>query len=286
MKLTDHPRITGVLCAAVVLLCAAAPAGFLALTDAAYFGTVETVADPYVAPTPTAEDYYILRQLNARAADSASRPQTEHEPGAGAPKVYVGASATMGSMNYANTDTTTAAETALRQLAESGVVPAPWVEQALTPAEPGDFYTDYNGTRYDLSGAYCATDSLGFVTVRRFARQNGDLFTQYSITLDSRTGTVAEVWLSMPAADVEATETPDADALYAFAVQAGLQSLGDWQDLAGSPYTAALYSANGQALITASAHPYAYKTYTSGTATDRWYYSLTLQPCAPDQLPG
>lgn len=63
MSLWNHPRLTAALCTVAVLGCAAAPAVFLAAADAASLGRVETVADPYVAPTPTADDYYILRQL-------------------------------------------------------------------------------------------------------------------------------------------------------------------------------------------------------------------------------
>ena len=66
MSLWRYPRTAAALCIAAVLACAAAPAAFLAASDAAYFGRVETVADPYRAPTPTADDYYILRQLAAR----------------------------------------------------------------------------------------------------------------------------------------------------------------------------------------------------------------------------
>lgn len=67
MSLWNHPRLTAALCTVAVLGCAAAPAVFLAAADAASLGRVETVADPYVAPTPTADDYYILRQLAAAA---------------------------------------------------------------------------------------------------------------------------------------------------------------------------------------------------------------------------
>lgn len=55
MKLWEHPRLMGALCAAAVLACAAMPAAFLAVTDAAYIGRVVPVADPYTAPTPTAD---------------------------------------------------------------------------------------------------------------------------------------------------------------------------------------------------------------------------------------
>lgn len=73
MSLWRYPRTAAALCIAAVLACAAAPAAFLAASDAAYFGRVETVADPYRAPTPTADDYYILRQLAARGQDNTAR---------------------------------------------------------------------------------------------------------------------------------------------------------------------------------------------------------------------
>ena len=51
MKLWEHPRLTGALCAAAVLACAAMPAAFLAVTDAAYIGRVVPVRSrPRPAP--------------------------------------------------------------------------------------------------------------------------------------------------------------------------------------------------------------------------------------------
>lgn len=278
MRLRNHPRIAAVLCAATVLACAVMPAAFLAATDAAYFGKIEQVANPYTAPTPAAEDYYILRQLAARGQTAAASPQTDTpaDPAQG-PKMYIGASASLSTMNYADSAALEAAEAALQQMADCGAVPEAWVRQALDAPTDYDIYTDYDGQRYDLGAAYCATDSLGFVTVRRFARSNNTVFTRYSVTIDSRTGAVAEVWLSMPAADIENTALPDEAALRAFAAQAGLESLGDWATPADTDYGCALYSANGRALITASTHPYSYTTYTPEERTDRWYYSLTLQ---------
>ena len=95
MKLWEHPRLTGALCAAAVLACAAMPAAFLAVTDAAYIGRVVPVAEPYTAPTPTADDYYILRQLAARRQDSAELPRAEEPAAPGTPKMYIGASASL-----------------------------------------------------------------------------------------------------------------------------------------------------------------------------------------------
>lgn len=155
------------------------------------------------------------------------------------------------------------------------MLPGVWAAQQDTAAE-ADSYTDYDGRWYDLSAAFCATDSLGFVTVRRYTLQGDMLLTRSSVTMDSRTGAVVEVWLSLPAGDAEALPLPDETALRAFAAQAGLESLGDWAVPADSTYRCALCSENGRALITASTHPYTYGSYT-GTAGDRWYYSLSLQ---------
>lgn len=177
MKLWEHPRLTGALCAAAVLACAAMPAAFLAVTDAAYIGRVVPVAEPYTAPTPAADDYYILRQLAARRQDSAELPRAEEPTAPGTPKMYIGASASLESMNYADAATADAAEQALQRLADCGVLPGVWAAQQDTAAEE-DSYTDYDGRWYDLSAAFCATDSLGFVTVRRYTLQGDMLLTR------------------------------------------------------------------------------------------------------------
>ena len=124
MSLWNHPRLTAALCTVAVLGCAAAPAVFLAAADAASLGRVETVADPYVAPTPTADDYYILRQLAARSRNAESEREQRPAEVLTAPKMYIGASASLQSMQYADSAAAEAAENALRQLAETGTVPA------------------------------------------------------------------------------------------------------------------------------------------------------------------
>lgn len=197
MSLWNHPRLTAALCTVAVLGCAAAPAVFLAAADAASLGRVETVADPYVAPTPTADDYYILRQLAARSRNAESEREQRPAEVLTAPKMYIGASASLQSMQYADSAAAEAAENALRQLAETGAVPAAWAAEALDTAETGESYTDWDGKYYSLDATYCVTDSLGFVTVRRFGMTDNTLFTRYSVTMDSRTGTVVEAWLSM-----------------------------------------------------------------------------------------
>lgn len=194
MSLWNHPRLTAALCTVAVLGCAAAPAVFLAAADAASLGRVETVADPYVAPTPTADDYYILRQLAARSRNAESEREQRPAEVLTAPKMYIGASASLQSMQYADSAAAEAAENALRQLAETGAVPAAWAAEALDTAETGESYTDWDGKYYSLDATYCVTDSLGFVTVRRFGMTDNALFTRYSVTMDSRTGTVVEAW--------------------------------------------------------------------------------------------
>ena len=157
MSLWNHPRLTAALCTVAVLGCAAAPAVFLAAADAASFGRVETVPDPYVAPTPTADDYYILRQLAARGQDTTARqttPQQEQDAAPQTPKVYIGASASIESMTWADTATTTAAENALWQLAESSAVPRFWVEQTVGDTVDYGSYTAANGQYYNLNSAY------------------------------------------------------------------------------------------------------------------------------------
>ena len=208
MSLWNHPRLTAALCTVAVLGCAAAPAVFLAAADAASLGRVETVADPYVAPTPTADDYYILRQLAARSRNAESEREQRPAEVLTAPKMYIGASASLQSMQYADSAAAEAAENALRQLAETGAVPAAWAAEALDTAETGESYTDWDGKYYSLDATYCVTDSLGFVTVRRFGMTDNALFTRYSVTMDSRTGTVVEAWLSMAGTDAENTPLP------------------------------------------------------------------------------
>lgn len=159
---------------------------------------------------------------------------------------------------------------ALNRLAACGAVPQAWVDQLSKDTDDGAEYR-YGGVYYDLNMAFCSVDSLGFVTVRWFDGQGQDLYTRASVTIDSRTGTVVEVWFSLPADSAPPVQLPDEDALCAFAAQAGLEGLGDWAAPADSSYTCALYSANGSALIAASTHPY------TGYDADRCYYSLTLQ---------
>ncbi len=59
-------------------------------------------------------------------------------------------------MQYADSAAPRAAENALRQLAETGAVPAAWAAEALDTAETGESYTDWDGRYYYLDETYCA----------------------------------------------------------------------------------------------------------------------------------
>ena len=106
--------------------------------------------------------------------------------------------------------------------------------------------------------------------------------------MDSRTGVVTQLWISAPRQGDEPPPTPGEEALLAFADRAGLENLGDWAKPENSPYPNALYSRNGQALITALVSPYEYSGWTNaaGTVTSqRWFLSLSLQPFSEEDLP-
>lgn len=302
MKLRQHPRIAAALCAVAVLLCAAAPAVFLTLVDRAIIGRSETVADPYTAPTPQGEDYYILRQLAERQRQQANTYSGLSREERKDLSFYVGAQSSLQEMTngYAYQETVSAA---LQNLVDCGAIDRAWAEWA-GDWTGNDSYTDYNGTTYYLNNPYYTTDSLGFVTLKRFAMEQGTLYTAFSMTMDSRTGVVTQLWISAPRAGeaeaaggeaavlVESADsappTPDESALRAFAAQAGLETLGDWAVPENSPYPNALYSQNGEALITASVNAYDYSGWseTQGSITSpRWFLSLSLQPCTAEQLP-
>ena len=273
MKLWKKPRLAAALCAVVVLVCAAAPAVFLSVVDAASLGHSQAVADPYTAPTPTADDYYLLRQLSARQLTQSKYTFQPGDTGQERkPLIY-----------YNNQ--------ALQSLADAGAISQAWADYAA------DWYsteettlTTYDERQYSLTVPYYSVDSLGLVTFKRFAVQNGVPTTLMALKMDSRTGQVYSFWLSTPADSAAAHDPeslPKEAALRAFADQAGLTSLGDWTWREDLTYPRAIYSLNGQALVAAASGAYTvndYFTY-SGATSDRWYVSIELSLCAEANLP-
>ena len=274
MKLWKKPRLAAALCAVVV--CAAAPAVFLSVVDAASLGHSQAVADPYTAPTPTADDYYLLRQLSAR--------QLTRKP-----LIYYNNQANDLTDMTNGWDYVDTVNTALQSLADAGAISQAWADYAA------DWYsteettlTTYDERQYSLTVPYYSVDSLGLVTFKRFAVQNGVPTTLMALKMDSRTG---QVYSFSTPADSAAAHDPESlpkeAALRAFADQAGLTSLGDWTWREDLTYPRAIYSLNGQALVAAASGAYTvndYFTY-SGATSDRWYVSIELSLCAEANLP-
>lgn len=293
-KLTARAAI--LLCALAVALCAAAPAVFLRGADALYLAHPQAVADPYTAPVPNGEDYYILRQLQAR--QQAERAATSRDPDqmVNKPKLYIGANDnSLYEMQSASSYKTTVSN-ALQTLVDGGALPQVWADAALNWSDTeSDYYQDYS-TGYWLDTVYYSFDSVGIVTFRRYAVYADKLRTAFSLTMDSRTGQVISVWISsaLPLEWTEVPETEDPELLaaadqnmpeattenlQAFAAQAGLASLGDWSERPDLTYTDALYSANGQALVAADCKEYEVE----GTIMP--YFSLGISLCAEENLP-
>lgn len=285
MKPKRTARAAFVLCALAVTVCAAAPAVFLQGMDALYLAHPQTVADPYTAPAPKAEDYYILRQLQAQQAarETTRRQESAEQPNTGSPKVYISAATDLYSMETNYDYRTTVAEL-LQGLADNGTLPQAWVNAALDWNDTEtNSYDDY-GSYYWLDTVYYSYDSVGIITFRRYGVYGGELRTVFAVTVDSRTGQVLAVWISAPAGS--SPPTLNEDNLRAFVAQAGLTSLGDWTLRDDLNYTNALYSCNGQALAAVDCKTYAENPpdvlYDAGT---RPYLSLGLYPCAEENLP-
>ena len=124
--------------------------------------------------------------------------------------------------------------------------------------------TTYDERQYSLTVPYYSVDSLGLVTFKRFAVQNGVPTTLMTLKMDSRTGQVYSFWLSTPADSAAAHDPeslPKEAALRAFADQAGLTSLGDWTRREDLTYPRAIYSLNGQALVAAASGAYTVNDY-------------------------
>lgn len=279
---TLPPRAALLLCAAGVAVCAAAPAVFLRGADALYFARPQTVADPYTAPVPSGDDYYILRQLQAQQAarETTLREEASGQSGISSPRVYIGAASDLYSMNTNYEYRTTAADM-LQSLADGGTLPQVWVDAALdwNDTETNE-YDDY-GSSYWLDTVYYSYDSVGVITFRRYGVYAGQLRTVFAITADSRTGQVLAVWLSAPAGS--RPPALDESNLRAFVAQAGLTSLGDWTLRDDLNYTNALYSRNGEVLAAVDC-----KTYADAASYDpeaRPYLSLGLYRCAEESLP-
>ena len=276
MKHTLTTRAATVLCALGVAVCAAAPAVFLRGADALYLDHPQTVADPYTAPEPNGDDYYVLRQLQARQQVE-KRTDSPEQSGDGV-KLYIGAGSTLREMD-SNAGYKADVADALQGLVDSGALPQAWADAALNWSDTeSDYYESYD-TSYWLDTVYYSFDSVGIVTFRRYAMYGGQLRTAFSLTMDSRTGQVMSVWISTAESDRPSMPEATTENLQAFVAQAGLTSLGDWTARDDLTYTDALYSTNGQALAAADCKDYQLEN------TTLPYYSMSITLCAEENLP-
>lgn len=286
--MTRNAKRLTVLCALAVACSAAAPAAVLAAADARTMNTVRRSVQPFTASVPCADDYYILRQLTLRSEGRNEQPRELPDPPNADRGLFIGASTSLTTMTAGYESIYDKARAALEHLADSGVLPAPWLDAMVTPEQQTNMFYDYDagGAEYWLGYPYYSVDTLGFVTITMFTLRGQQARTAWTLTLDSRTGQVVSLWLSAeaPLGEVEWTDgeqavlehadplpTPDKDALLAWANELGLETLGDWTEPGGS-YTNALYSPNGRALLTAACHPY---TADGGTY---WYLSMAVTP--------
>ena len=284
--MTRNAKQLTVLCALAVACSAAAPAAVLAAADARTMNTVRRSAQPFTASVPCADDYYILRQLTLRNEGRNEHPQELPELPNADRGLFIGASTSLITMTAGYESIYDKARAALEHLADSGVLPAPWLDAMVTPEQQAGMFYDAGGAEYWLSYPYYSVDTLGFVTITMFTLRGQQARTAWTLTLDSRTGQVVSLWMSVeaPLGEVEWTDgeqavperadslpAPDKDALLAWANELGLETLGDWTEPGGS-YSNALYSPNGRALLTAASHPY---TADGGTY---WYLSMAVTP--------
>lgn len=284
--MTRNAKQLTVLCALAVACSAAAPAAVLAAADARTMNTVRRSVQPFTASVPCADDYYILRQLTLRSEGRNEQPRELPDLPNADRGLFIGASTSLSTMTAGYESIYEKARAALEHLADSGVLPAPWLDAMVTPEQQAGMFYDAGGAEYWLGYPYYSVDTLGFVTITMFTLRGQQARTAWTLTLDSRTGQVVSLWLSAeaPFGEVEWTDgeqavlehadplpAPDKDALLAWANELGLETLGDWTEPGGS-YSNALYSPNGRALLTAASHPY---TADGGTY---WYLSMAVTP--------
>ena len=284
--MTRNAKRLTVLCALAVACSAAAPAAVLAAADARTMNTVRRSVQPFTASVPCADDYYILRQLTLRSEGRNEQPRELPDLPNADRGLFIGASTSLTTMTAGYVSIYEKARAALEHLADSGVLPAPWLDAMVTPEQQAGMFYDAGGAEYWLGYPYYSVDTLGFVTITMFTLRGQQARTAWTLTLDSRTGQVVSLWLSAeaPFGEVEWTDgeqavperadplpAPEKDALLAWANELGLETLGDWTEPGGS-YTNALYSPNGRALLTAASHPY---TADGGTY---WYLSMAVTP--------
>ena len=205
--MTRNAKHLTVLCALAVACSAAAPAAVLAAADARTMNTVRRSAQPFTASVPCADDYYILRQLTLRSEGRNEQARELPELPNANRGLFIGASTSLTTMTAGYESIYDKARAALEHLADSGVLPAPWLDAMVTPEQQAGMFYDAGGAEYWLGYPYYSVDTLGFVTITMFTLRGQQARTAWTLTLDSRTGQVVSLWMSVeaPLGEVEWT---------------------------------------------------------------------------------
>lgn len=233
------------LCLLALIPLALAPALLLRLTDLYTMGRVQAVAEPYAPQTQSMEDFYLLRQLAQRgqALRGGSNAALSSD-------IYAPAASYRSSMSI-DTAMGTYALDLMQEMADAGALPESWLE-ALGGL------VGQRETGYDNGYFYYSNDSLGFIRINAYNGGWGSHLL-FSMTVESHTGRVVQLWLGLPADSGTAAPADARALLEAFVAYNGLDTLGDWAPPEGSAYAEnGLYSAAGQVLAACACYDFSY----------------------------
>lgn len=258
------PRRWLPLCACAVLVAALAllPLGVFAISDRALMGTPRAGIS-YTPIVQTGNDFYLIRQMVARAGNSDVLPGLQVDK----PDFYLAAQTARASMQPA-ANRREYIVNLLKKLSEEGVIPQQWLEAVM-----GQIGAD--------EGFYMSSDTLGFVTFSYFPTSEREPYSVFSMTIESKTGAPVQIWLT---ANEEPMPQPSdvTGYLEAFVRCVGLTALGDWSAPQGTEYAqSGLYSKRGAALATCVQNTYS-RALESGARHEMWYYNVQLSPLELD----
>lgn len=228
MPESRRPRRTLALaagCAALVALLAATLLAWFAFTDSTLLDRAAAMDQPYTSITPTGEDYYLIRQLNAQK-EALERQYTGEDgdqlyQAGGVIREEMIQSYTMGSY----------LQSLLSGLQAAGVITRGWYNAAV---ELIDQYSDF---------VYSSSDSLGFTRICVFAGYDA-YRPAVMVVVESKTGTPVTLWICT--SDNNPPPPVAQDCLNAWVAYCGLDGLGDWAAPSGTDYAlSGLYSARG-----------------------------------------
>lgn len=233
MPESRRPRRTLALaagCAALVALLAATPLAWFAFTDSTLLDRAAAMDQPYTSITPTGEDYYLIRQLNAQN-DALERMYT----GEDGDQLYVAGGTTRDDMLQSYT-MGSYLDSLLSGLQAAGVLNHGWYRAAV---ELLGRYSDF---------VYYSSDSLGFTRICVFTGYDA-YRPAVMVVVESKTGNPVTLWICTDNMD-NLVQIDAQDCLNAWITYCGLDGLGDWAAPSGTDYAlSGLYSARGGVMV-------------------------------------